>query len=274
MPLRDLGVDAEERLAELVDDAGSAQLRERIVRGSSRDDWAIGQRLSGTVMVGDDHVEAARGSLRDLCCGGDPTVDGQDQAAPLVGEPRERATAYAVAFVEAARQVPIDVGAELAKEQNRERCCRDAVDVVVAVDADPRPGGDGGANAFARGRHVAEQEGVVRRLLTGEEAARVIGVEITPPREDGGRDGGNAERAREVRLSAGRAVGECPRAVVHRPATLRRGADGIGLSKPVFRPRCAIGAKLRPPRHSWCATLQSFPFGWVGVGDGVKGVLA
>ena len=43
MPLRDLGVDAEERLAELVDDAGAAELRKRIVGRPRRDDGAVGQ---------------------------------------------------------------------------------------------------------------------------------------------------------------------------------------------------------------------------------------
>ena len=44
MPLRDLGVDAEERLAELVDDTGAAELGERIVGRPRRDDRAVGQR--------------------------------------------------------------------------------------------------------------------------------------------------------------------------------------------------------------------------------------
>ena len=44
VPLRDLRVDAEERLAELVDDAGAAELRERIVGRPRRDDRAVGQR--------------------------------------------------------------------------------------------------------------------------------------------------------------------------------------------------------------------------------------
>ena len=44
MALRDLRVDAEERLAELVDDAGAAQLGERIVGRARRDDRAVGER--------------------------------------------------------------------------------------------------------------------------------------------------------------------------------------------------------------------------------------
>ena len=47
VPLRDLGVDAEERLAELVDDAGAAELRERVVGRPRRDDRAVGQLAPG-----------------------------------------------------------------------------------------------------------------------------------------------------------------------------------------------------------------------------------
>ena len=91
VPLRDLGVDAEERLAELVDDAGAAELRERIVGRPRRDDRAVGQRASsGPVMVGDDHLEAARLRLGHLLHRRDAAVDREHEAAALVGEPLER----------------------------------------------------------------------------------------------------------------------------------------------------------------------------------------
>ena len=64
MAPRNLGVDAEQRLAELVDDAGAAELGERVVGRARRDDRAVGQRLGRPVMVGDDHVEAARSRPR------------------------------------------------------------------------------------------------------------------------------------------------------------------------------------------------------------------
>ena len=164
MPLRDLGVDAEERLAELVDDAGAAELRERIVGRPRRDDRAVGQRLAGPVMVGDDHVEPARARLGDLGDGRDAAVDGEHEPAALVGEPLERAAADAVALVEAARQVPVDVGAELAQQQHGERRRGDPVDVVVAVDADPPARGDRRADPLARGL-------ACRRAGTGRAAA-------------------------------------------------------------------------------------------------------
>ena len=92
MPLRDLGVDAEERLAELVDDAGAAELRKRIVGRTRRDDRAVGQRLARPVMVGDDHLEPARLRLGDLRDGRDAAVDGEHEPAALAGEPARAST--------------------------------------------------------------------------------------------------------------------------------------------------------------------------------------
>ena len=53
-------VGPEQRLRELVDDAGAAELGERVRRRARRDDRAVGQRLAGPVVVGDDHVDAER----------------------------------------------------------------------------------------------------------------------------------------------------------------------------------------------------------------------
>ena len=164
-------VGAEERLAELVHDAGPAELRERIVRGSRGDDRAVGQRRARPVVVGHDHLEPEGLRLRDLVDGGDPAVDRQHEPDALVGEPAEGVARDAVALLEAARKMPDDVRAELAQEQHRERRRADAVDVVVAVDADPLALVDRRANAFDGDLHVTEEDGVVPRHLGVEEAA-------------------------------------------------------------------------------------------------------
>src|SRR4029079_12493621 len=101
--------------------------------------------------------------------GRDRAVDGEDEPAALVGEPGERLAADSVAFVEATRQMPGDLCAELAQEESRERGGGDAVDVVVAVDADPAALLDSGTDLPTGGLHVAEQERVVRRLFPVEE---------------------------------------------------------------------------------------------------------
>ena len=68
-------------------------------------------------MVGDDDLEPARLRRGDLGDGGDPAVDGEQEPAALLREPRDRLARDAVALLEAARQVPVDLGAELAQRR-------------------------------------------------------------------------------------------------------------------------------------------------------------
>src|SRR2546425_936452 len=114
MARKQLASRAEQRLAELVDDPGPTQLGKRVVRRPGGDDGAVRQRLAGPVVVGDDDVEPARPRLGDLLDRRHAAVDGQDQPTALVGETREGLALEAVALLEAARQVPLDLGTELA----------------------------------------------------------------------------------------------------------------------------------------------------------------
>ena len=166
-------------------------------------------------MVGDDDVEPAFSRLGDLGNGRDPAVDGEDEPAAFVREPGKRLAADAVALVEAAREVPVDLCTELTQQKYGERGGGDAVDVVVAVDADPASLLDGGSDLRACGLHVAEQERIVRRLLAVEEAARDSRIGVAAPDQYRGRQLRDAELADEPGLSVGRAVGECPGAFVH-----------------------------------------------------------
>ena len=75
---------------------------------------------------------------RDLGDRGDRAVDGHQQAGPARGEPLDRRGGEPVAVVDAARQVPVDVGAERPQRAHEDRGRADAVDVVVAVHGDPR----------------------------------------------------------------------------------------------------------------------------------------
>ncbi len=195
-----LGLDAEQGLAELEDHSGPAQLGERVRRRTGGDDRAVGQRLARPVMVGDDDVEPPFSSLGHLVDSRDPAVDGEDEAATLVREPGKRLAADAVALVEAARQVPGDVRAELAKEKNGQSGGGDAVDVVVAVNADPATLLDSCTDLGACSLHVSEQEGIVRRLLAVEEAARDSRVGVAAADQYRGRQFRDSELANELRL--------------------------------------------------------------------------
>ena len=119
MPAQHFGLGAQQRLAELVDDARPTELLEGIVGRSGRDDRTIRQLFARAVVVGDDDFEAELACAPDLFDGGDAAVDGQDQSASLRREPLERLAADAVALVEAARQVPFDLRAELPQHEHR-----------------------------------------------------------------------------------------------------------------------------------------------------------
>ncbi len=176
-------VDAEERLRELDDHTGPAQLRKGIDGGPRGDDRALRQRLRRAMVVGDDHVDTEPAGILDLCGGGDAAVHREEKLHAFLREPRDRRRGDAVAFLEPAREVPDDVGSELSQRQRRERRSADAVDVVVAVDADPLSPLDGRAQPRDSRRHVPEQQGIVRDALGLEERARRVGIAQPSPHE-------------------------------------------------------------------------------------------
>src|SRR5687767_12432923 len=169
-------VVTQERLPELEDDAGATELRKRVVGRPRDDERTVGKALARPMVVGDDDVEPLRPRLGELLDGGDAAVDGEHEATPLVSQARERLALDSVALLEAARQVPDDVGAELAKDEDGEGRGADAVSVVVAVDADSFAVGDGPQDRLAGGRHVAEAKRVVAGKVSCEEPPRLLGV--------------------------------------------------------------------------------------------------
>jgi hypothetical protein len=217
-----------ERAEQLVRDAGPAELGERVARRPRGDDRAVGQRLARPVVVGHDHVEAERLRPRDLFDCGDPAVDRQHERAALIREALDRVARDAVALVEAAREVPVDVRAELAQARHGERRRADPVDVVVAVDADALARRDRGADPVARRGGVPEERGVMPRRLRREECPRGFGVAVPAPDEDAGGDPADPERlSKGARLTV-RAGTDRPRALLHRAITVRRASDGVG----------------------------------------------
>jgi hypothetical protein len=206
----------EQRLGELPDDAGAAEPRERIVALEGRDDGAVGEDVAGPVVVGDDDLDAERLRQLDLLDGGDAAVDRDDEATAFGGEPLDRPAVQPVALVEAARQVPRDVGLELAQEQDSERGRADAVGVVVAVHADRRAGSDRGADRLDRRGHVSERKRVVTRQRTFEERACGARVGRATPDEHARGRLGDAENLHERAHVRGCAGSDRPAAVDHR----------------------------------------------------------
>ena len=166
-------------------------------------------------MVGDDHVEAELARMPNLVDGGDAAIDCQDETASLPGESLQRLAADAVALVEAARQMPFHVGAELAQHEQREHRGADAVDVVVAVDADALTRRDRRADLRNGHVHVAEQERIVQRQLAGEEGSRLLGVAVAAPDEHACRDLAEAKLPDEGACLPVRARTDGPDALRH-----------------------------------------------------------
>ena len=114
-----LGIAPEQGLAELVHDARAAQLREGVVRRPCGNDWTCGEPVGRTVMIGDDDLKAEPLGLLDRLDGGDPAVDREEEPVALLGEAPHRLDLHAVALVEAAREMPGRVGAQLAEDEQR-----------------------------------------------------------------------------------------------------------------------------------------------------------
>ena len=202
VPANRLMVGSEQRLAELVDHTGAAQLGERIAGRARRDDRAVGKHVGGPVMVGDDDLETTPLGLCDLVHGRDTAVDRHDEPHAVLLEPFERLAGDAIALREPARQVPDDVRAELAQEEDGERGRADAVDVVVAVDADARAVRNGGSDPLHRSRHVTEEQRVVARAARREEAPGVVRLVEPPANENRRGDLAHSEPVRKRSCAA------------------------------------------------------------------------
>ena len=162
----------QQRLGELVGDAGRAQVGARVAAEPRVHDRGVGQRAVGArrVVVGDHHLHPGRARGGDLGDRRDRAVDGDQQVGAARGEPLDGGGGEPVAVVDAARQVPVDVGAQRAQRAHEDRGRGDAVDVVVAVDGDARAPAD-----------VAEDDpGRLAQPAERLERMRLLGVEEAP----------------------------------------------------------------------------------------------
>ena len=110
---------------------------------------------------------------RDLGDRADPAIGRDQQRRASLGQLRHGRLREPVAVLEPTRDQPVAVGAQLPQGADQDRGRADAVDVVVAVDRDPAPGGDRRSNPLADVGHCLEQERVV--VVGGlEEVARLL----------------------------------------------------------------------------------------------------
>ena len=104
--------------------------------------------------------------------------------------------------------MPADVGAEIAQADDCKRGCADAVDVVIAVDADPGALANGAVEQLARFLDIPEPVGVVRRHRTGEKRIRRGRIAVAATHENTRRRLANAELCSERTRLGGVAAGE------------------------------------------------------------------
>ena len=167
----------EQRLRELVRDAGGAQVR----RTGSR-------RARGCTIGASGSAPSARGAWWSVTTTSSPAARAAatsstaviaqstviSRSVPRAASRSTVAGGEAVAVVDAARQVPVDVGAERAQRAHEHGRRAHAVDVVVAVDGDPRAALDVRRGSAPRPRAGPPNASSGCALLGGEERARAV----------------------------------------------------------------------------------------------------
>ena len=125
--------------------------------------------------------------------------------------------------------MPVDLGPEPPQDGDGERSRADAVDVVVAVDADAPPGVDRAADRRARLLDVAQELRVVTRVIGGEERPRARIVAEPAPGENACKRLAHAEGLRERTNALALAGSHRPRSgfAEHLFHKVQAGSDGI-----------------------------------------------
>ena len=220
----------EQRLGELVRDPGGAQLRARVAADPRMDDRGVRQPAVGArrVVVRDHDVHPGGAGRRDLLHRGDRAVDGDQQLGPAGGQLVDRRGGEPVAVVDAAGQVPVDVGSQRPQGAHEHRRRAHPVDVVVAVHGDPRTAlhvPDDGRRAFPQASERVERVPDVGR----QEPAGGAGIGEAAADEHLGGRVRDVQRVREAHRG-GVLVGGDVEADVrgHGSGTVRSAADGIG----------------------------------------------
>ena len=126
------------------------------------------------MVVGDDKLHPERAAERGLVVGRNSAVDCHDQLHILLPQAMQRHLVQAVALFEAGRDIAHDVRALPAQEVRQQAGRGDAVDVIVAEDADLLPPVDCAADAPRRLVHVQKRERVGQRLVRRQKVPRFV----------------------------------------------------------------------------------------------------
>ena len=193
------------------------------------------------MVVGDHAGEPERLRQCDQRHAGDAAVHRHHQLRPAGDRPHRRLV-EAVALAVARGQVDLDLPAERAQIVGKDRRSADAVDVVVAVDADRRAVRERRADHRDRGGHIAQLHWIAQLACIRRKIA---------PRRLGGIDSALDEQRvqRRVHVVRAREVGAL-RLSESVSQHVRRSFPPRGAPAPAARLRLAVFARTTTPHRS------------------------
>jgi hypothetical protein len=114
---------------------------------------------AGSVLAADDDVQAQRSGMEHGLLVRNAAIDGNDQLGPFLFQSIQGLRMEAVALPRSVRDIKGCIRPQFSKEEEKERDGRDSVHVVIAVDDDLFPTGQGAQNPLHRSVHVFQVRG-------------------------------------------------------------------------------------------------------------------
>ena len=138
----------------------------------------LGQLLLHLVMIGDDQLQAEPARFLGLGQAGDAAIDRNHQRGARLGDLPQGLGVEAVTFLQAIGHVEIDTRPQQAQRLPEDGRARDAIGVVVAVDADAAAGAGGGVQALGglggAGQQLRRVQARQRRLKEAAGDVRLV----------------------------------------------------------------------------------------------------
>ncbi len=164
------------------------------------------------MVIAHHRVDAEGARERDLAMAHPAAVDGDHHPGTGLRQTAHARLAHAVSITQPMRDVQDGLVAQRAQEPHQDGAAADAVDIVVAVDADALAATQGSDDALGRRRHLAEQHrrAQVFRQPCVEKRAGMLRRADAAPDEQSRQQRREAERAAQKRLRLGLPRAETP----------------------------------------------------------------
>jgi hypothetical protein len=159
-------------------------------------DGGLGEGGFHFVVIGNNKFQAEAFGLQGFVDAGDSTIDGDDHLDAEFGERAEGVGIEAVAFFEAVGDMEVRPSAEELEDAHEDGGAGDAVDIVIAIDADGASRGDGGEDAIDGVGDAREEVGGVKAAEGAIEETASIPREVdTAIEEELGDESGDLKGA-------------------------------------------------------------------------------